>query len=79
MILYSDVATLAMIAGMEYCTSNAPTGRVPSVIGDVLLLCDEFSIPRFTNIMQIYAKMFISWISFTKFAVTKTNLYNEQQ
>ena len=32
-ILYSDVATLAIMAGTEYCISNRPIGRVPSVMG----------------------------------------------
>ncbi len=33
-ILYSDVATDAMIAGSEYCTSRRPTELVPSDVGD---------------------------------------------
>lgn len=33
-ILYSDVATLAIMAGTEYCRSNFPIGAVPRVTGD---------------------------------------------
>ncbi len=36
-ILYKEVATLAMIAGTEYCTSSLPMGLEPRVIGDVEL------------------------------------------
>lgn len=38
-ILYNEVATLAMIAGTEYCTNNLPMGFVPNVIGDEDCVC----------------------------------------
>ena len=33
-ILYSDVATAAMMAGTEYCTSSRPMVLVPRVTAD---------------------------------------------
>lgn len=38
-ILYNDVATLAIIAGTEYCTNSLPMGFVPNVIGDEDCVC----------------------------------------
>ena len=32
-ILYIEEATIAMIAGKEYCQSNEPMGFVPSSVG----------------------------------------------
>ena len=32
-MLYTLTATLAMMAGMEYCTRSLPIGSVPSVVG----------------------------------------------
>ena len=34
-MLYTDTATLAMIAGMEYSISNLPIGSVPRLVGSV--------------------------------------------
>ncbi len=34
MMLYRDVARLAIMAGNEYCTSSRPIGRLPSSLGD---------------------------------------------
>lgn len=35
MMLYSDVATLAIIAGTEYCANKRGMERSPNSIGDV--------------------------------------------
>lgn len=48
-MLYIDVATIAMIAGTEYCTRSFDTEAVPNVISfaasgramDVSEVCDE--------------------------------------
>jgi hypothetical protein len=45
-MLYNDVATLAIMAGTEYCTRSLLIDSVPSVVGDVELFCGietEFS------------------------------------
>jgi hypothetical protein len=43
-ILYSDVATAAMIAGPEYCHNRRPIGLVPNTVGDVWALLDVSAI-----------------------------------
>ena len=40
-ILYSDDATIATMAGMAYCNSRLPTGRVPNSKVACLLLTFE--------------------------------------
>ncbi len=37
MMLYSDDAVIAMIAGKAYCHNSLPTGRVPNSSVDFLL------------------------------------------
>jgi len=48
-MLYSEVTTLAMMAGSEYCSSRGPIGFVPNVTGEELLFCEGLIIYIYTN------------------------------
>lgn len=63
-MLYSDVATLAIIAGTEYFIRSFPMGWVPRIAGllstDGCMVCDVFVVlskSRLSNIVQSYLKL----------------------
>jgi hypothetical protein len=62
-MLYNDVAMLAIIAGTEYCKSSLPTGAVPSVKDDCDVLSPIIS-KSFTKLTQINAIIAVLGINF---------------